>query len=110
MPEVEAVLVDYLHGEDSRADVLVLSEVLDELYRGFLNKFLAVFSLASFLPGGDVHESSVLVAADEVHIVVVLQEGMGKLLNLFGPPHGMDVLLNRAVPHHSFHVPACPDR
>lgn len=69
-----------------------------------------MFLLVPFLPGRDVHEPSVLVAADEIHVIVVFEERMGYLLNLFGPPHGVDVLLYCAVPHHSLQLPACSDR
>lgn len=78
MPEIEIILVHYLHSKNSRTDVLVLPEVFDELYGRLFSKFLAVFCcFVAFLPGGDVHESSVLVAADEVHVIVVFKERVG---------------------------------
>lgn len=81
MSEIEAIFIDYLNDEDSRAYILILPLIFYELYRRFFNKLFSTFSsLDSFLLGGDVHEPSVLVAADEVYIIVIFQERMRDLL------------------------------
>lgn len=81
--EVDSVFVDHLDDEQSRTDILVVSLVADEL------------GLLGFVV--DVHESFVLLAADEVHVIVVAEETVLPTLFYIHVPHRVHVLLNHTI-------------
>lgn len=98
MLQVKVLTIDDLHYEYCRTDVLIFPLIFNELDDGLI--FFRIEVASGFISfAGDVHESSVLIAADEVYVVVVLEEGVGYFGYLGGSPHGMDVLLYGAVPY-----------
>jgi hypothetical protein len=95
MLQVKVLPIDDFHNEYGRANILIFSLILDELNDG-LFCFLAEAS-PGLVFAGDVHEPPILVAADEVDVVVVLEKRVAGLAHLSRTPHRVDVLLDRAV-------------
>ena len=87
MPKAEVLTIVDLDRKYSRANVLILSLIFNELY-------LRQLRLLPSPPAGDVHQTPTLTTTNKVDVIVILQERMDCFLNSPRTPHCMNVLFN----------------